>query len=185
MAHPTFTAIWDYIRRYPVGALSLGLCVPLGATIFLFRLQLIEEERRYDELNETGQAMAESVAGVRNVRVQSAIVRSAVEQIDAGLIDENNLAENLWYFYRIEEQTQARISELHQLNSAPPKPDASYKVVPFSLRIAGSYEQVANYLYRLETGPRLLRVSTFSIQRQDAAGNSLMLAVNLDLLARP
>lgn len=184
MARPSLTSLWEYTRRYPVGVVSLALSLPLGVAVFFLRMQLVEADRKYEELNETGVTMSEAVAGVRNIRQQAAATHAAVEQIDAGLIDESNLAENLWYFYRIEEQSHARISELHQLNSNAPKPDALYKVVPFSLRVVGTYEQVATYLYRLETGPRMLRVNSFQIQRGDAGGNALTLVLTLDLLAR-
>jgi Tfp pilus assembly protein PilO len=185
MAATRFQGTFDFVRRFPVGVLSLSLCLPLGVAVYLLRSAIARADVEYENINETGVTMSEAVAGVRNIRSQAAMTRAAVQQIDAGLIDENNLAENLWYFYQIEEQTHAHISELHQLTSGTIHPEAVYKVVPFSLRIAGSYEQVANYLYRLETGPRMLRISSYEIQRQDSAGGIVMLSLSLEILARP
>jgi Tfp pilus assembly protein PilO len=185
MASSRLQASLDFTRRFPVGVLSLALCLPLGVSVYLLRVALAHSTLEFENINETGVAMTEAVAGVRNIRSQAAMTRAAVQQIDAGLIDENNLAENLWYFYQIEEQTHAHISELHQLATNPARPEAIYKVIPFSLRVAGSYEQVANYLYRLETGPRLLRITTYDLQRQDSAGGIVMLNISLEILARP
>ena len=185
MARPTFSDLWDYIRRYPAGALSIALCLPAAGSVFVLRNMLTDADRNYEKLNEKGVAMSEYVAGVRNIRTQAAAAHAAADQIEAGLIDESNLAENLWYFYQIEQQTHARISELRQLSSTAPKNQGYYKVVPFSLRVAGNYEQVSGYLYHLETGPRMLRVNSFEIQRQESAGNNLLLVLTLDVLARP
>jgi len=180
-----FTAFLDLTRRYPAGVISLTLSLPLAVAAGILRVSVIQAELRHDQLNEQAVQMEEAAAGLRNTHAQAATTRAAVQEIDSGTVDEANLAENLWYFYQLEEQTHARISDLHQLNSAAARPDASYKVVPFTLRVAGNYEQVASYLLRLETGHRLARINSYELQRQDSAGNIVMLFLTLDILARP
>jgi hypothetical protein len=78
-------------------------------------------------------------------------------RIEDNLVVEDNLAENLWYFYKIEEQTKAHMLELRPLNTIISDSKALYRRIPFSLRVTGTYEQTAAFLYAIETGPAPLQ----------------------------
>ena len=175
----------ENIRRFPIGFICGMLCLPLLVMIVVFRSQLQIADKKLDQINLKENETLDAVASIRLNRTQAAMTKSAVEQIEAGLIDEGNLAENLWYFYQIGQQTHTNISELHQQSSSMVKAEMFYRTVPFTLRVAGSYEQVANFLFRLETGPRMLRVGAFDIQRQNTGTDSIVMSLSLDVLTRP
>ena len=126
------------------------------------------------------------LVGGSTQRQELAAVREAARRIEDNLIIEANLADNNWYFYKFEEQTKARLLELHPQSSPTTDDEARYKRIPYTLRVSGSYEQVASYLLALETGPRLANLTSFAISRRDKGtdSNSLMLELGLELLGK-
>ena len=74
--------------------------------------------------------------------------------------------------------------ELHQLNSPGTDKSPLYRRVPYTLRITGTYPQVASFLLALETGPRLVKISGFSYARADSAGSAMTLDLALELLGK-
>jgi hypothetical protein len=111
-------------------------------------------------------------------------VRVITRRIDENLAVESNLAENLWYFYKIEEQTKVQLPELHQLTAAAAEKSTLYRRVGYSLRVTGAYDQVAAFLLAIETGPRLLRVTSFNLARTEASGRTVSLDLNVELLGK-
>ena len=124
------------------------------------------------------------LVGGSTQRAELEVVRETTRRIEENLVVEANLAENLWYFYKLEEQTKARLPELHQLSSPTTDKSPLYRRVPYSLRIAGSYEQVAAFLLALETGPRLVKITGFNYARAEAVGSAMALDLNVELLGK-
>jgi Tfp pilus assembly protein PilO len=56
--------------------------------------------------------------------------------------------------------------------------------VPYGLRVIGTYEHVVAFLLGLETGPRLVKITTFSVSRTDPSGASVSLDLNVELLGK-
>jgi len=111
-------------------------------------------------------------------------VREYPRRIEDNLVVEDNLAENLWYFYKLEEQTKARLPELRQLNAPPPDTGSLYKRVPYLLKVTGTYVQVSAFLYALETGPRLANITSFGFRRREANGSMIALDLSIELLGK-
>lgn len=156
-----------FVRRNAFAVACVGLSVILGG-ISLFLLQRRGElESRLQQRTLEGEEMLALIGSGPRLREQNAIAKEAVDRIESQLVVEANLAENMGVFYEIEEATGSRLSELRQLNAPAPEEDAPYKNVPYSLQLDGSFEQVASYLYRLETGPRLAKLVSFTLQRRE------------------
>ena len=131
--------------------------------------------------------MLVALARGSQLRAELAITRAAAQRIKENLVVEKNVPENFWYFYKIEQDTQTKLVELQQRpavlsdTGAP----ATYKRVPYSLRITGTFNTAIGYLQRLETGPRFCRINSFTIQRQDPTTDSVALQLDLELLGFP
>ena len=177
--------LWIVARRSPLIASSLTLVVLLGvANYFLWRWQQkltnsLEEERR------NGEAMLLAQTNHSRIAAQLTAVQEALKLIDDNLIVEGDLAGNLGYFYEIEKLSRLRLSQLTQLNSQPTAEESPFKSIPFSLRLTGSYNQLMNFLRELETGPRPLRIRTFTFNRGDPANSTLSLDLTVELLGKP
>lgn len=161
-----------FVRRNTFAVVCVGLSVLFGGiSLFLYQRRADLESRLQQRTLEGEEMLALLGSGPR-VREQNTIAKEAIDKVESHLVTEANLAENMGAFYEIEEATGSRLSELRQLNAPTPDEESPYKNVPYSLQLDGSFEQVANYLYRLETGPRLTRLVSFTLQRREGGGPS-------------
>lgn len=184
--NPQLAALLALIRRYPFAAACLLLVLGCGVgAYFLWDDIDVEDVARQDRAKE-GEAMLELLVGGSTQRQELAAVREATRRIEDNLISEANLADNNWYFYKFEEQTKARLLELHPQSSPTADEATRYKRIPYTLRVSGSYEQVASYLLAIETGPRLANITAFGYSRRDkeADSTSLVLELSLELLGK-
>jgi Tfp pilus assembly protein PilO len=170
-------------RRYPYCTVCAVLTLVLaGVSWYLWgQIQVYEVARQ--EKTKEGEAMLALLVGGSTQRQELASAREAARRIDDNLLIEANLSDNYWYFFKLEEQTKARL-EVHQLSSPQNDTSPLYKRIPFTLRIIGTYDQVAAYVLALETGPRLVNITNFSLARRDPGGNSLALDLSIELLGK-
>jgi Tfp pilus assembly protein PilO len=172
------------VRRWPYCVVCLVLIVGSVAGWWFLRDRIAELQVAHAQRTKEGEAMLALLVGGSTQRAELEAVREATRRIDENLVVEANLAENLWYFYKLEEQTKARLPELHQLSSPTNDKSPLYRRVPYSLRIAGGYDQVAAFLLALETGPRLVKITSFNYARADPSGSAIALDLNVELLGR-
>ena len=156
----------------------------LGVAAWLLSEQVDALAVAHQERAKEGEAMLTLLVGGSTQRQELAAVREAAHRIEDNLVVETSLAENLWYFYRFEEQTKARLPELHQLSSPTTDPSPLFCRVPYSLRVTGTYEQVAAFLLALETGPRLANITSFTFHRSGTSSDAIALDLTLELLGK-
>ena len=176
--------ILAWLRRWPYCVVCVVLTLLSGIGWWMMRDRIAELEIAHAQKTKEGEAMLALLVGGSTQRAELEAVRDATRRIEENLVVEANLAENLWYFYKLEEQTKARLPELHQLSSPPNDRSPLYRRVPYSLRIAGSYDQVSAFLLALETGPRLVKITNFNYARSDPAGSAIVLDLNVELLGK-
>ena len=162
------------------------IAILLAGNISLyFNRQNTELERIQNRLRNEGDAAIRTINAANTLRNDAALIESALKEIDASLVTEDNLAENLGYFYIIEDQTQARIGELRQNTSLANEVDGKYKTVPVTVTVKGTYTQAFDFLHKVETGSRLIKISSFTIHRSQPTGDMVTLAMELNMLAYP
>ena len=171
-------------RRHPLSTLCACICVACALACWAIHSNLTWLELEHKQLSQDGDLMLSTLITGPSVRQELATARDLTRRIEDNLVVEDNLAENLWYFYKIEQQTKARVPELHQLNSLVPDSHALYKLVPYSIRVTGTSEQVCAFLYAIETGPRLANISQLSIRRIEPGSPVIDMDINLELLAK-
>ena len=165
----------------------LVMLVLAGASWWLWH-DLGHQEEDLKSRTAQGETELETIASSPLLREAHAQAHATVERIELNLAIESNLADNLWYFYKLEEQTQARIRGLNQLTTSGPKEETGgrteYRPIPYTMEISGTYAQVMNFLQSLESGPRLVKVRTFSFRRADNTGNNVVLQLDLTVLGK-
>jgi len=176
--HSGFSAV---IRRFPLGVLATVIILICGVASWLIHGQIANLELVHQDRSREGEAMLTLLVGASTQRQELAAAREATHRIEENLVIETNLAENAWYFYKIEEQTKARLSALHPLNSPPTDTSPLFKRIPYTLRVTGSYEETAAFLLALESGPRLVSIINFSYAR---SADGLTLDMGLELLGK-
>jgi Tfp pilus assembly protein PilO len=171
-------------RRNPVLVISVATIILSGtASWFLWQRQE-SLTGVHAQVQRNGEAMLQSLTGHARVTAEITKLTEALNYIDAHLINEADLAENLGYFYEIEAVSRIKFSQVSQLSSQPQAAGKPYNAVPFSLRTSGSYRQLLRVIRELENGPRLLRIRSFNLDA-GADPEKLTLDLNVELLARP
>ena len=171
------------LRRYPYCAFCTILTLVLAGTSFYLWGKIQDFEVVRQERAKEGEAMLALLVGGSTQRQELASAREAARRIEDNLLIEANLSDNYWYFFKLEEQTKARL-EVHQLSSPQNDTSTLYKRIPFTLRVIGNYDQVAAFVLALETGPRLVNITNFSMARRDPQGNSLAVDLAIELLGK-
>ena len=172
------------VRRNPLSALCAIICVLCGCACWYIygNMKWLEiEHKQISQDSDLAQTSLISGPSVKQERLAALVI---TRQIEENLVIEDNLAENLQYFYRIEDRTKAHVVELRPLNSIVSDAKSLYKRVPFSIRLTGTYDQAVGFLYGVETGPRIASITSLSIRRQEPGSLQVILDVELDLLAR-
>jgi hypothetical protein len=172
------------VRRHPISALCAIVCILCGMACWYIagNMKWLEiEHKQIAQDSDLAQSSLISGPSVKQERLAALVI---TRQIEDNLVVEDNLAENLQYFYKIEDRTKAHVVELRPLNSIISDSKSLYKRVPFSIRVTGTYEQAIGFLYGIETGPRLASITSLSVRRQEPGAQVVILDMDLDLLAR-
>jgi Tfp pilus assembly protein PilO len=172
------------IRRWPYAAACVAVMLLAGGGAWYLRTLIADLHVRHAQRGREHEEMLAMLVGGTTQKHELEKVRQATHRIDENLVVEANLAENLWYFYKLEEQTKVRLPALHQLSSPTTDKSPLYRRVPYSLRVTGLYEQVADFLLGLETGPRLVKITGFTLARAATAEGGIALDLNLEMLGR-
>ncbi len=185
MNSPAPFSLARVVRRHPAAVGFAGAALLLAGLDALAYKQVhllgqVHALRQHD-----GEEISAMLLRGPALREESEVLTAATQRIEENLVVETNLAENLWYFYKIEEDTRARLSELRQLSAPLADTGSPYRTIPYSLKLTGTYEQVAAFLHRLETGPRLTRITSFSFSRNSPDSPLVALDLGLNLLGRP
>ncbi|HEY4301008.1 MAG TPA: type 4a pilus biogenesis protein PilO [Candidatus Didemnitutus sp.] len=172
------------VARRPIVSFLVAVSVALlGVNYFLWQ-QRHAITVRHDEVVRRGVEVAKALTDQARTKGDLTALQDALTQIDRNLIVEGEMEVNLGYFYKIERLSRVHLSQLNQL-SATTAPDGSpYRAVPFSMHVNGSYSQLMNFVHQLETGPRLLRIRSYSFVRTaDVKAKTLDLDLTVELLA--
>lgn len=176
-------ALLALLRRYPYPAICLALTAALGVAAWFAHAKVRDLRSALADRSREGEAMLSLLVGASVQRQELAFARETARRIEENLIVESNLAENTWYFFKLEETTGAHVPELHQLNSPITDKAPRYKRIPYSLRVAGTHEQVMKFLRAIESGPRVANVTGFNLTRRSARGD-LSLELSLEILGK-
>lgn len=180
-----FRQLLALAKEHVFVTVCLIIVLAAGNISIYFNQQNSELELVQTRLRNEGDAASRTINSATSLRNDAALIESALKEIDASLVVEDNLAENLGYFYIIEDQTKARIGDMRQNTAPVGEPDGKYRTVPVSLTVKGSYNQAFEYLHKVETGSRLIKISAFSIHRSQPTGDQVTLAMELNMLASP
>jgi Tfp pilus assembly protein PilO len=173
-------------RRNPVGVLCASICVMCGIACWYIygNTKWLELERK-QVTQDSDLALATMISGP-SIRQERVAANEITRRIEENLVVDENLAENLWYFYKIEQQTKVRIAELRPENPIISDSKSLFKKVPFSIRVTGTYEQTAAFLHAIETGPRLACIPSLTFRRVELETNNPMviLEMNVQMLGK-
>jgi hypothetical protein len=184
--NPQLAEFIALMRRYPwcvMCAIVTLVCGSAAAYVHFFDLADLADP--YAQRDKEYKEMLDLTKGGLTQRQELDQATQITQRIEENLLIGDDLAGNNWYFYKFEEQTKAHLSELHQLNSPSTDNSPMFRRVPYSLRLHGTFEQVAAFIQALERGPRLMRVTAFSMSRSLGGGKEAGRGAGTEVVADP
>jgi Tfp pilus assembly protein PilO len=174
-----------FFRRRTYGSAFVLLFVLLLAVNYLLWQERAAADVRHEKARQKGDQMLHALAAYPRITADLAAVDDALQVIDRSLLTERTLEVNLGYFYQMEVLSRVRLRQLNQL-VVPPSPEGNpFKAIPFSLQATGTYPQLVGFLRNLETGPRLMRIRSYSLERGEAKTGNMRLELVAECLGRP
>jgi Tfp pilus assembly protein PilO len=131
-----------------------------------------------------GEAAVATLISAPQLRQELSLVRETVHRIEKNLASDDNLDASLTYFYAMEGSANVRLEELNPLTTIISNYSATYRRIPFSLKISGSYSQVVAFLRAIETGPKPACITYLSFRRRTPDASLIVLDLNVDLLGK-
>ena len=175
----------SFARRQPIVVVSVTVLLLLGLVDYFYLYQRQGELiMHHDRVRQEGEKTMLALTSHNRAIAQLASLQETLARIDKNLVAEGDLAENLGYFYQLENASHGRLSDLHQLAAQGTEEGNPFKTVPFAFRVNGSYYQVMNFMHELEIGPRIPKIRSYSFSRRDPTGDSMALDLVIELLAR-
>lgn len=176
--------LFGVFRRNLFSSICTVLSVLLLAGLWILKEDVHSLEIVNRERSQEGAAMDSTLVTGPLIKTELARAQDIVQRIEGNLVIDKNLADNLWYFYKIHPDSKEILVGLRALNADPVADDLDYKLVPFSLQLSGTYQQVASYILQLETGPRLALIKSFSFRRKGIRTPELTVNLEVRILGK-
>ncbi len=173
------------LNRYLFAACCVGVSLALLLAATFLWLDQRTLNTRLQARSSEGEAVLAALAAGPALRDALTRVRTTTARINENLVIEANRAENYWYFYNLEERTQVELRDLNQLSSLAVAGEARYNVVPYIMKVSGSFASVMAFLQGLENGPKLAKVRSFSLSRLDYEKMQVTLQLEVALISKP
>ncbi|HTB81550.1 MAG TPA: hypothetical protein VK717_11765 [Opitutaceae bacterium] len=177
----------DFAKKHPLALGCMFLSIVLAAGIYFRRDALAEARVQLDAKTTEGEHVTDNVKNSAQLGEQYAALTQATQMIESRLVHADQLAINLQYFYKLEADTQTKLTDLRQNGVAPVGKNAgktAYSAIGYTVLVDGSYPQLLDFLRRIENGEHFSRIRNLRLSRAGNGSNpdNLSLKLELDLL---
>lgn len=180
-----------FARKHLTGTICLVVTLVCGGVLYFRGDAVAESQKLYDEKSAEATKMVNNVKGAPGLPEQVAELQELGKQLDARLVNENQLAVNLQYFYKLEADHGVKLLDVRQNNASRPARGAaktSFTPVPYSLSVQGTYAQLLKFLGELQNGRHLCRINTAVFNKPGGADTSatqqMTLTLSVELLGQ-
>ena len=178
-----------FLKKNAVAVACVVASIAIGLTVYLRSDLLPEAEKVFTDNAQKAALLAANIEDSEQLKDQHSALSAANQKVSDRMIRVGQLAENLQYFYRLESDTGAKLTDLRQVPqpmAIKGAPKTTYVPVGFAMTAQGSYAQLMDLLRRLEGGEHYCRVITCSIHPVgELRGGAIQMALSLELLGTP
>lgn len=161
------------VKKQPI-AFACGLLALLCGVALYFRSDAVDEAQRlFEEKDKESQKIALNARHTTGLAEQVQEIQAGAKQLESRLVHAGDLANNLQFFYRLENETGVKLIDVRQNSLPTPKanaPKTLFIPVSFSLTLQGNYAQVWAFIRRVETGPHFARFDRLTVSKLEGAG---------------
>jgi hypothetical protein len=177
-----------FLKKNAISVVCVIVSILIGLAIYYRSDLLPEAEKVLASRTAQGELLAANIEDSGQLKEQHAAISASNEAITNRMIIVGQKAENLQYFYRLESDTNTKLTGLRQVPLPPPAknaPKTNFVAVPFSFTAQGDYGQLIDLLRRLENGEHYCRIITCNLRplTTDIRGGQLALALSIELMA--
>jgi len=149
-------------KKHPVGSVATIVAVAVIAAWFYRHSIMSDMQLDFEGKNNEAERLAANVSYSAQLEEQLHALEEANRVISGRLVNPQDLAINLQYFYKLEAETGVKLLDTRPANLPSGKANASikggYKPVQYAVSLQGSYTRVLTFLRRLEQGNCYCRV---------------------------
>lgn len=178
------------IKKHPIGFGSGLLCIICGVLLYIRYDNISARQIELEAVSSEAKTMTTNVRNMADLPEQLAKMQAMSKELEGRLIQANQLALNLQYFYKLEADHQVKFSTVRQdtvplSNTAKPL----FVAVPYTITAVGSYKNLMGLLNQTEHGRSFCRVNSAvfskSATEPNATDSNMSLALNIDILGQP
>jgi hypothetical protein len=179
------------LKAYPLALSLFGVAILLaGWAYYRSTGAWVDATAALDQATQDSERFNQNVAAAEKIDEQITELTGDEKKFKDALINTSTTVLNEQYFYDIGKPSGVTIGDPTQGATEPHKDPSAPTVTSFQLTASGHWDDIASFLYGLQTGPHLLRVNRFSLvktpQSHSAVGdtNRLDLTLVVDVLGQ-
>jgi Tfp pilus assembly protein PilO len=174
------------LKKHPIGFGCALVSIVCGVLIYLRSGNISEGQEELEARSAEAANMVANIRNSTNLSEQVAEVQTQTKELEGRLMKAGQLAVNLQYFYKLETENEVKLVDVRQ-NALPKSSKGLYSGIPFNVTVQGSFNQVMNFLNRLQHGRHFCKINTanFSKTTGSTGGTLINLSLSLELLGQP
>ena len=173
-----------FLKKNPIGISCFVLSVAIVAALYFRSDKVPNATVLLDDRNRENRILSSNIANSAQLKEQHETLATANQAIASRLINTQDRFVNLGYFSELEKAAGVTFLSSDQGLAGAPK--NGFVAVPFKLTAQGTYEQLMDFLRRLEYGDHYCRIATSTIARGSSERPDLLiLSLSVELLGRP
>ncbi|HWA25614.1 MAG TPA: hypothetical protein VG734_08140 [Lacunisphaera sp.] len=173
------------LKKHPIGVACALITLFCGVLLYLRYGEIAKTQGQLDEASAQAKKMIANVRNSSGLAEQLAEIQALTKEMEDRLMKAGQLAVNLQYFYKLEAETEVKLSSDPRQNTFPRNIKTTYGGVPFNVAVQGSYAHVMNFLNKLQNGRHFCRINTSTMQKAGENNSEVTLALTLELLGQP
>lgn len=176
-----------FVKKNPISVGCGVISLALAAAIYFRGDELPAAEEELAKQTAEAERYAANLQNAAQLKDQLEALTAAGKEVDARLAHVSQQLNNLQFFYKLESETGMKTTAgPTQLPPGKSTGKTAFIGVPFSITVQGTLGQALDYLRRLESGARYVRVINVAcgVPPLDR-GSSVTLSVTLELLGVP
>ena len=174
------------VKKNPISIGCGVLSLALVAVIYFRADELPAAEEELGKRTAEAERYAANLQNAAQLKEQLDALAAAGKEVDARLAHASQTLNNYQFFYKLESETGMKMTVLSQLPVGKNTGKSASVSVPFTITVQGTMAQALDYLRRLESGARYVRIMTVTCGVVATERSSpVTLALNLELLGVP
>ncbi len=174
------------VKKNPISIGCGLLALVLAAVIYFRGEELPTTEEELAKQTAEAERYAANLQNATQLKEQLEALAAASKEVDARLAHASQQLTNYQFFYKLESETGMKMTVLTQGPLGKATGKGAFVPVSFSIAVQGSMAQALDYLRRIESGIRYVRVLSVTCSGSSTDRSSpVTLALNLELLGVP